>query len=183
MRCLLVLSVAGLAACASANTATERTPTEQTVRVVGAGGITAASASMVSSDEAASTTLPITVEQGWRLLPTVYEAVGIPITIADPAKHSVGNDGFNLRRQLGKTSLSRYLDCGETQIGPNADTYQVHLSVHTQITPDASGNARISTLVEAAAKPVTFNQDYSHCTSTGRLEQRIADEIRTRTAK
>lgn len=182
MRGLLVLSVAGLAACASANPSTERTPTPQTVRVVGAGGM-ATSAQIVSNDEAVATTLPITVEQGWRVLPAVYEAVGIPIMTADAARHAVGNDGYDLRRQLGKTPLSRYIDCGQTQIGSSADTYQVHLAVHTQIAAGASGNAQVSTLVEAMAKPVTFNQDYSRCTSTGRLEQRIADEIRTRTAK
>jgi hypothetical protein len=69
--------------------------------------------------------------------------------------------------------LSRYIDCGRTQGFDSADTYDVHLSVLTQVTPGKSNGATIATVVEAAARPAQFKGDYTRCESKGEIESRI----------
>lgn len=116
----------------------------------------------------------------FRVLPSVFDSVGIPVTTLDPAHKSIGNGGYKIRQRLGKLSLSRYLDCGTTQIGPNADSYDVFLSVMTTVAPEGKSGATLTTVVDAQARPATFNQAYSHCASKGGIEMRIADLVTAR---
>ena len=110
----------------------------------------------------------------------VYDSVGLKIASLDSAHHLIGNGDAKMRRQLGGVPLSRFLDCGQTQIGYNADSYDVVLTVKTQLQPDASGATVVRTLVTAVAKPVAFSQEYSSCSSTGKLESRVSDVIRAK---
>ena len=114
------------------------------------------------------------------MLPSVFDSVAIPITTLDPAHKTIGNSGYKIRQRLGKVTLSRYLDCGNTQIGPNADSYDVFLSVITTVTPEGKSGATLTTAVDAQARPVSFNQAYSHCSSKGGIEMRIADLVTAR---
>jgi hypothetical protein len=52
--------------------------------------------------------------------------------------------------------------------------------VRTQVRPNGTDASSVSTLVEAMAKPIAFNQDYSRCSSTGQLEARLADVIKAK---
>lgn len=165
-----------LSACASSNPVPARAPTE-TIRVLGAGG---GALTLTSSTVANVSSIPFSVDQVWRVLPAVYDSLGIPISTLDAAQRIIGNAGLKLRRQLGKVSLSRYIECGSTQIGQNADSYDVHLSVITTVQPDEAGMATVATTLEARAKPITFAQDYSRCTSKGVLEKRVADAVKRR---
>jgi hypothetical protein len=90
----------------------------------------------------------------------------------DASKHLAGNAGFKLRQRLGKVPLSRYFDCGTTQVGPNAESYDVYLTVLTSVASDAGG-AKVATVVDASAKPVAFSQAYSACSTTTALEKRL----------
>ena len=115
------------------------------------------------------------VDALWKVLPAVYDSLGIEITRRDPASHTLGNDGLRLRRRLGKVPLQRYLDCGSSQGGPNAESYDVHLTVRTRLQPGAAGHSRLSTTVQAQARPINFAGDWVRCTSKNQLEQRIAE--------
>jgi hypothetical protein len=119
-------------------------------------------------------------DQVWRLLPAVLDSLGIPVNTLDPAKHTIGNSGFNVRGRLKSVPLSRYIDCGNsTGIGPNADTYQVNLEFLVEVQPVDAGSS-VRTTLQAMAKPVTFAQDYSACSSKGALESRVADMLSAR---
>jgi hypothetical protein len=177
MRSMLVMSVA-LAACATTNSGAPVTPASETVRVFSPSG----TASMrMSSDDAASTRkVTMAADQVWRLLPSVFDSLGIPVTSADPAKRTIGNDGFNVRGRLKGVPLSRYIDCGgSTGIGPNADSYQVNLLFLVGVRP-ADGGSSVSTTLQAMAKPVNFAQDYSACSSKGTLETRLVELLSAR---
>jgi hypothetical protein len=132
-----------------------------------------------NASDAKVSTLAYPVDQVWRVLPGVLDSLGIPITVSDAAKHLIGNEGLNLRRRLGNTNLDRFIDCGNTQGAPSATTYDVHLAVRTTVSADPAGST-LSTTVSAMAKPVSFSGDYVRCSSTGVLESRIADGVRTR---
>ena len=46
-----------------------------------------------------------------------------------------------------------------------------------------SGSLKVSTSVEAQARPATYNQGYSRCTSKGGIETRIAELTRARLSR
>lgn len=183
MRRLLLLSVVpvslALAACASSSGGpTPSRPATQTMGSADVGTITVTNASTADVSH-----LPYSVDAVWRIMPSVFDSVGVPITLLDQASHSIGNQGYKLRGRLGKTILSRLIDCGNTQIGPNADTYDVYLSVVTTVQAEGATGAKLSTVVDAKARPITYNQGYSNCASRGGIEIKIADLVKARLAK
>lgn len=177
MRFLPLLSFA-LAACASATPGTSTQPTSETVRVFTGGvskGIT-----MSGSDGVSVRKIAATSDEVWRLLPGVLDSLGIPVNVVDQAKHTIGNSGFNVRGRLKSVPLSRYIDCGNSNgIGPNADSYQVNLQFVVEVQPVDAGSL-VRTTLQAMAKPVTFAQDYSACSSKSALESRVIDILSAR---
>ena len=133
--------------------------------------------------DSSTTALNFPLEQVWKVLPVVMDSASIPIATLEPAKHLIGNSGFKLRQRLGKVSLSRYIDCGTTQIGPNADSYEVVLTVFVQAQAGASNTTNVTLSIDASAKPVSFNQAYSSCSSKGALETRLLDLIKANVAR
>jgi hypothetical protein len=145
------------------------------VRIVGAGG---GNLTLTSNAQAHVSRISAPIEKTWIAMPGAFEALSIPITSVDTLTHVVANEGFKLRRQLGSTPLSRFIDCGTTQIGENADSYDVHLTISVQLRPEEGGITRLETMFEAMAKPVSFSREYSRCSSRGVLEARIADAVK-----
>jgi hypothetical protein len=177
MRCLPLLSLV-LAACASAPAGTSTRPASETVRVM-TGGVST-SLTMSGSDAVSVRKVAGTPDQVWRLLPGVLDSLGIPVNVLDAAKHTIGNSGFNTRRQLKSVPLSRYIDCGNSSgIGPNADSYQVNLQFVVEVLPSDAGSS-VRTTLQAIAKPVNFSQDYSACSSKTVLESRVVEILSAR---
>ena len=116
-------------------------------------------------------------------MPSVYDSLGVTVSTIDPASKTIGNPGYKIRQKLGKAPLSRYIECGTTQIGPNADSYDVMLSVLSTVTAEGAQGAVLTTTVEAQAKPVTYNQGYSRCSSKGAIEKRISDLVNARLSR
>ena len=183
MREFLMVSLTAFAltqsACAS-TPSTQRAEAPQTVR---GGDASLGNLRIAPSSGTDVMQLPYTVEQIWAVLPAAFDSVSVPVAIVDPDKHLYGNQGFKLRQRLGKTTLSRLFDCGETQIGPNADSYEVFLIVLAQVTPGSSGSSSLTTTVEASAKSIAMAQGYSKCTSKGVLESRLINLIQTQLHK
>ena len=172
MRALVVLSFTILGGCASSGGSTPA-PDRETVRVGGAGNLR-----MAALDQATDVKIRFPIGKVWHALPAAYEKLGIPITQADEATHTIANGGLKLRRQLATTSLSRYIDCGTTQIGENADSYDVYLTITTQVDEAPNGLSVMRTTFEAMARPVAFSREYSRCSSKGELEKRLADAVK-----
>jgi hypothetical protein len=174
----LTVLLLGVAACASSSSSTTpATSAPQSVRVSGGGG-SATGTRIDPSLAPHATTVAFPVEDIWRFLPFVWDSLGIPKVSIDPKSHTLSNGGMKIRQRLGKTPLSRFIDCGQTQIGPNADSYEVFLTVTSQVVSAGTGQSTIATVVEAAAKPLNFNQEYSRCSTRGELEDRIAKGIK-----
>lgn len=175
---LVAALVASLSACASsggAGASTTRVPVTQTI-----GSVAVGTTVVTSSVDADVVTLPYDADMVFRVLPSLYDSLGVQVNTIDPARKTIGNSGFKLRSRLGKAVLSTLLDCGNTQIGPNADSYDVYMTITTQVSAAGAGSSRLSTLVEAQAKPITYNQGYNRCTTKGTLEQRLADLVTRR---
>ncbi len=182
MRRLVIISLLSAAAIAVESCASvpSSSPADvlETVRISGTAG--------TMQVNTATSTTPTSIALGaplatlWALLPGVYDSLGIPVNAADNGSHTLGNSGFKLRRQLGRVALSRYINCGNTQGPPSADTYEVQLTVLTQLSPDVPSGTVISTTVQAAARPITVSAEFSRCASTGALETAIAGALRAR---
>ena len=167
--CLLAL----LAACAGSNPSPISSAAPQTLSVQNAGSVT-----LSRNDGPNELSVPLTVAQVWAVLPAVYDSLGIQLTTVDGRTHLIGNAGFKARQRLGSARLSKYFECGQTQIGPNADSYDMYLVVMTEVraAPNGGGSTLVTTN-EASAKPIAFSQDYSRCSSQGTLEPRIRDLV------
>jgi hypothetical protein len=177
MRACTMAVLVALSACASSGApSTSNAPITETVRITGAGNtnltLTSNAGVQVSKIEAAP-------EKVWLALPAAYAKVGIPITEVDTIHQRIANSGLKLRRQLNGTSLSRFIECGSTQIGDNADSYDVFLTVSSTVKTDpSSGTATLETLFESQAKPVSFSREYARCSTKGLLEQRIVEAVK-----
>jgi hypothetical protein len=110
----------------------------------------------------------------WSKLVAAYDEIGIPVNISNPPQGVLGNDGFKLRRRLKDVPLTRYLDCGNTQGGPSAETYEILLAIRTQLIP-ADGAITATTMVDASGRPVAISGNYVKCGSNGKLEARIGE--------
>jgi len=182
MRLFSSMFLAAAAGCASTqNGSGPAQPQPQTVSVAGTnstmrvGGV---------ADATGTATLPYTVEQVWRVLPFVFDSLGIPIAAMDPAKRTLGNESFRVRARLKGTPLSRFIDCGtSTQIGPNADNYDVVMVLTAYVHAADPGSATVGTTFSAVAKPANFAQDYAPCNSKGLIESRFIDIVRAKLAK
>jgi hypothetical protein len=101
----------------------------------------------------------------------------------DPTRREIGNPTYKVRSRLGRTPLSRFIDCGSTQLGPSADNYDVVLTVVARVQAEGDGASSVHTRVEAMARPATYAQEYSPCGSKGNIEARLSELIRARLAK
>jgi hypothetical protein len=175
MRVTLALPLLLLAAGCASGAGVGGRP-DQTVHLAdGAGGVL-----RLRSDGAKVSTVDYPLERVWRVLPSVFDSLGIALTDLDPSQHQLGNAGMKAHKQLGKVSLTKYLDCGNAQGFPSAETYDIQLSVRTRAESNADGGTSISTLVEAAGRPMAFAGEYVRCTSKSELETRIVDGVKAR---
>jgi hypothetical protein len=134
----------------------------------------------VRSSTTGVATIASPVEQVWQALQGAYGSLGIPLSTLEADKHTIGNRGLKVRRQLGNVSLVKYLDCGSSQGGPSADSYEIFLSVLSSVKSAAPGETILSTTLEATGRPVSFSSGEVRCTTTGALEGRIAEAVRAR---
>ena len=176
---LSLLPIAALCACASSGTSagsnvSDAAPATPPTRIVGVQSSMDLRTNPTLSRRVVVVDAPLA--NVWRALVAAYDSVGIPVTISRPAEGLIGNDSFKLRRRLKAVPLTRYLDCGNTQGGPSAETYEILLMVRTQLNQTPDG-VTATTVLDAAARPVALSGDYAKCSSTGRLEARIGELI------
>jgi hypothetical protein len=170
-----------ISACASSAPGSDIGARDPTVRLTDGSG---SSLHIRPTDAMAVSPMPFSAEAVWNVMASVFDSLGIAVGTLDPKKYVLGNTALKVHGRLGSVPLSRYIDCGQTQGFPSAETYDVHLSVLTQVTPGKEPNtSAIATLVEAAARPMQFKGDYSNCQSRGELEVRIPRVARARLEK
>ena len=180
MRALrLIVGIVCVGACASGgpvSTPVTQGTTQQSVTVAGSGSTT--SLTITHDAETQSHLLTSSPDRVWSVLRAVFDSIGIPPATVDPATRTIGNTAFKAHGRLKGVPLSRYVDCGtSTQIGPNADSYDIVLSLIAQVRPVEGGASSLIIGLEAAGRPATFSQDYSRCPTKGALESRLVETI------
>jgi hypothetical protein len=134
---------------------------------------------MHADNRPSSNTVQAPPERVWALMPAVYEGLKIPIGTIDQNSRVIGNRRIQTNSgRIAGARASSYLNCGNTGLGvPIADSYQVDLSVLTQIVPAPGGSAQVQTSIDANATQRGVSSAPVRCASTGRLEQQIAAAI------
>ncbi len=182
MRALLALvATATLTACAagsgSAGPDIAPTPTVATARVVTNAGSTVTAGAM-NIDLDVKLAVTGTPEQAWTALAAVYQELAIPLSINDAANKTLGNTGWRVRRSIGRVPAQRYLDCGSSGTLANAETYQLSLSIVSNVKPNPRGGAIVTTALSGTGRnPITSSSADVRCVSTGDLELRIREMV------
>jgi len=106
----------------------------------------------------------------------VFRALGVQTNTLDPATYTIGIEGRRVARIEGGR-LSTHLECGRGILGPNADNYDVTMTLLVQLSGHASGGSTVRTTLDAYARPRASSGDPLHCASSRTLERRVIELI------
>ena len=178
------LACAGCASTKSGAPAAEPVPTTMTPttqRVVVAGGQTL-SINTVDVNQGSSTLVLASLDSSWAALKATNTELAIPVTTLQDATHLIGNEGYKVRRRIGKIPMQLILDCGGAQGMQNAETYDIFLTVSSYLTKNPKAGYNLVTRIDASAKSPNFNREQNiKCSSQGELEKQIGELVRKKT--
>jgi hypothetical protein len=118
--------------------------------------------------------LDVAPAAAWTALVKVYNDLKIPATNVDNADMVIASMEQRTSRVGGHRVLD-YVDCPGTYGSEN--TYDVYLTVRTQLRPAEGGGTTATTQVIGTAKP-PLSSSRIQCASSGGLEQMIAAKLR-----
>lgn len=121
-------------------------------------------------------TLTATPALAWQALGVVYSTLDIPESVVDTNAHILGAYRVTRRKPIAGVRLSRFLECGQGQYGPNADYNTVQLTALSSVEALPNGGVAIGTRVSGTSSSNVGS--VTTCSSTGALEQRIVAELR-----
>ncbi|MBY0489294.1 MAG: hypothetical protein K2R93_05590 [Gemmatimonadaceae bacterium] len=112
----------------------------------------------------------------------VFAGFMIPVTLDDPATKRVGNADFYRSREFMGKRMVELVDCGGGITGPNALTYRIYMSLIVRVKDAPNGQSAVSVQLLATGKDLASGNgsDRIPCGSSGKIEQRLLDEIEKR---
>jgi hypothetical protein len=125
--------------------------------------------------QAASVVLAVPAARSWAALAPAYNALSIPIVGYDSTTRTIAG-AASAYRQFQRSPVSRFVDCGSTLVGPNADTHRVELRIQTRVVPESDTSSTLSTRVDASG---TGSVGAVNCATTGALEKLVNDQVTT----
>ena len=181
MRIYLVCAALLLTGCASSSTSATSTAPAQPDRVLATDDRVGISIRAPSDGSATRVTIPATADEVFNAVTSSYAMLKVPITYADKGLGEQGNKKFLMSRTFDNQRVSAYLNCGDDPFGgPNANANPVQVSLVTR----ARAAGGTSTVLETMVSGVTYkgggNSGPIYCTSTGTLEQDIAEMVGSR---
>lgn len=118
-------------------------------------------------------------QEAWTALLMVYEELKIPAREVDVTAKTVRNLRFVVSRRLGGERLSRFLDCGRSATGPNANSHRLELEIASRVVSVGPGQSRIDTELTGTGMNMEGTSNTRVlCTSSHQLEYRIAARVR-----
>lgn len=179
---LLLAAVTGCASKSASKSGDFGTSSVQTAVIQNAQGA-ATGINMVSTTEVNSVLINAPVDKTWAALQEAYTTLTIPVTELNQQTRTIGNNAYRVRRRIGDVPTMRALDCGGDSGMPNAETYQLLLSVKSRIIANDAGGSVVQTTLEGTGKNATTAASSDvRCSSMGALEKKIADLIKAKVA-
>ena len=126
-----------------------------------------------SDDHANEQVVALPPDAVWKALPAVYDSLGLPLSTINKNAMTMGVEGQKIRKSLKGVPLSRYFDCGTTQIGANADSYEITLMLMTRVTPANGNMSKVEVTTVAQARPVERRQNPVNCDTKGVLDAKL----------
>lgn len=180
--CLMVPAALLTGACASSgasNSAADMGGSSVQTAVLANAGGNARGMNMVNITEVNRTLVAAAPEQAFQALSAAYAALNIPVTDVNQQARTIGNSAFRTRRRIGDVPTLRALDCGGDSGMPNAETYQLTLTIQSKVVPsDAGGSVILTTLEGTGRNPTTSASNDVRCASLGALEKRIGELVK-----
>ena len=125
--------------------------------------------------------IPVAAAKVWAVLPAVFADLGLEINFREPETRRVGTCYQKVRLRLGKDLLSTFVECGDSRGLPNADRYEVALTVLTTVETTGATAAKIYTFVLGVGIDATGSvRDRLWCHSKGVIEERIRNLVEER---
>ena len=176
IRPVLIAALLVAAGCASSgsSSAPASATVQTTTPIVGGSSDMNGLRTTTSTITAATTRFPYSVEQVFGVLASAYSELKIPVTTMVSKDHVLGNDDFRSRRAVGSMPMRRLLDCGGTTGDPNADSFEIFMSISSEVKADGPNEAVLATVFQASGRPVAFPGNDVRCTTSGELEAKIA---------
>lgn len=178
----LLAAVTGCASTSASKSGDFGTSSVQTAVIQNAQGA-ATGINMVSTTEVNSVLINAPVDKAWAALQEAYATLSIPVTELNQQTRVIGNNAYRVRRRIGDVPTMRALDCGGDSGMPNAETYQLLLTVKSRIIPNDAGGSVVQTTLEGTGKNATTAASSDvRCASMGALEKKIAELIKAKVA-
>jgi hypothetical protein len=169
------------AACASAGGSGARAP--EVITDEREAALSAALGHRITADDmTVSESLEVPRVQVYRELIAMYAKLGIPAELVNPSTGLVAVTEKRVSNTLAGERLSRFLSCGETMTGSRADQDRIVLSVISYAKPVGMSGSRVETRVVATAIDVSGTGNRQPCTTTGQLEARLHNMVKTAVA-
>jgi hypothetical protein len=127
----------------------------------------------ISADTVAAA--PSSVYQAVR---EIFAALNFRVHSADSAAMVVITQPTLVRHRLQGARLSKYLSCGQSAAGANADAYFLTVRLQSTVRPAGPTSALLHTNVSATARPADNGAALVRCASNGLLERHIRDLVR-----
>ena len=178
----LIVGVSGCASTSASKSGDFGGSSVQTAVIQNAQGA-ARGINMVSTTEVNSVLINAPVDKAWAALQEAYTTLSIPVTELNQQTRTIGNNAYRVRRRIGDVPTMRALDCGGDSGMPNAETYQLLLTVKSRIIANDAGGSVVQTTLEGTGKNATTAASSDvRCSSMGALEKKIADLIKAKVA-
>ncbi len=181
MRRIILLSLAGVAACASggASESSETTPRQAPIYQSKETGTL-----LGEQPHAAVANVAAPPAVVWIAVKKVYADLEIPVTVENPAARQIGNSNFIKIRQMAGQSMTNWVDCGTGMTGLKASSYRIYASLLTDVIPDGSGGTKLQTTFVPMGQDVEGgSSDRIPCASTGRFEQMVLAKVKDAAGK
>jgi hypothetical protein len=130
-------------------------------------------------DATADFTVDASLRKTWDAVVAVFDDYGVPLTMADTVRWTVGNGLFNRRTTFAGALMSHWLDCGGASMGtPNADHYRLSLVLLALLDADGPSKTRlrigfIGGGVDEAATSIAVS-----CGSRGTFEIKMFEAVK-----
>jgi hypothetical protein len=170
MKLTILLVLAATIACASTPAIPNEGPPGMPASVTGSETV---NVRLAAESEAMHAEVNADPEKVWKLLPEIYEKLGITGEVLNSDATMFGTRKFT-GRSVGGMRTNEFVRCGNDVAGPSGGMYRTNLSIVTSVMGTGSGKTSLSTQIEGFATPAEgTSTEAVRCVSTGRLEKRI----------